>query len=309
MRTLANALLIMVVANTQALQPPVATASRRSLAAARSPLPVLSHSVKSRGATVPPRSLAASWIQAGVPKWVTLIDEALFVAASAMFVRGSLDFYPDVSMTRYLEGCQLFTVGSVIYLLLAIFAAYEALENAKLTRTPVPPAAIFEQALYVTGSVLFLAGTALFTPDLPVESISEAAAAMADDAVRRPPPSPPPTSPAYRVLAPLAPTSRGAHPRGLGLPLRLRRRAPPLHALSPSLYARPAGALPAPHHRACARDRRAQWPTRPAAAACSRSRSLAASTTWRGSGRCPSRPTRRSSRATSSSCWAASSSP
>ena len=73
------------------------------------------------------RELASEWIDAGVPKWVTLIDEALFVLASAMFVRGSLDFFPGVNAARYLEGCQLYVVGSTIYLLLALFAAHEVL--------------------------------------------------------------------------------------------------------------------------------------------------------------------------------------
>ena len=51
--------------------------------------------------------------------------EPLPLQASAMFVRGSLDFYPGVSAARYLEGCQLYVVGSTIYLLLALFAAHE----------------------------------------------------------------------------------------------------------------------------------------------------------------------------------------
>jgi len=68
-----------------------------------------------RGRSTPRRELASEWIDAGVPKWVTLIDEALFVLASAMFVRGSLDFFPGVSAARYLEGCQLYVVGSTIY--------------------------------------------------------------------------------------------------------------------------------------------------------------------------------------------------
>lgn len=80
-----------------------------------------------RGRSTPRRELASEWIEAGVPKWVTLIDEALFVLASAMFVRGSLDFFPGVSAARYLEGCQLYVVGSTIYLLLALFAAHEVL--------------------------------------------------------------------------------------------------------------------------------------------------------------------------------------
>ena len=80
-----------------------------------------------RGRRMPRRELATEWIDAGVPKWVTLIDEALFVLASAMFVRGSLDFFPGVSAARYLEGCQLYVIGSTIYLLLALFAAHEVL--------------------------------------------------------------------------------------------------------------------------------------------------------------------------------------
>jgi len=123
-----------------------------------------------RGRRLPRRELASEWIDAGVPKWVTLIDEALFVLASAMMVGGSLDFFPGVSAVRYLEGCQLYVVGSTIYLLLALFAAHEVLEDARLNRTPVPPAAMVEQALYVTGSILFLAGTVLFTPDVPLSA-------------------------------------------------------------------------------------------------------------------------------------------
>lgn len=112
------------------------------------------------------RTLAQSWIEAGVPKWVTLLDEVLFVAASAMFVRGSLDFFPDASAQSYLEGCELFFAGSAAYLWLAIFNAYEVIEDARLSGKPVAPANIVEQGLYVIGSYLFLLGTSLFTPDL-----------------------------------------------------------------------------------------------------------------------------------------------
>jgi len=88
-----------------------------------------------RGRSTPRRELASEWIDAGVPKWVTLIDEALFVLASAMFVRGSLDFFPGVSAARYLEGCQLYMVGSTIYLLLALFAAHEVLHATLCVRS------------------------------------------------------------------------------------------------------------------------------------------------------------------------------
>ena len=131
-----------------------------------------------------PKSLAQSWIDRGVPKWVTLLDEVLFVAASAMFVRGSLDFFPDASAQSYLEGCELFMAGSAAYFWLAVFAAYEVMEDARLSGKPVENAYIVEQGLYVIGSYLFLVGTALFTPDLStgLDSAAAAAAAAAADA-------------------------------------------------------------------------------------------------------------------------------
>lgn len=161
----------------------------------RSPPPQLVHPLKRGPATrVPfstksylqqttgPKTLAQSWIGAGVPKWVTLLDEVLFVLASAMFVRGSLDFFPDASAQSYLEGCELFMAGSAAYLWLAVFAAYEVVEDARLSGKPVSNAAIIEQGLYVIGSYLFLLGTALFTPDLSTGLDSAAAAAAAGGA-------------------------------------------------------------------------------------------------------------------------------
>ena len=40
-----------------------------------------------------PMSMAQAWISAGVPRWITLVDELLFVLASLMFVAGSFDFF------------------------------------------------------------------------------------------------------------------------------------------------------------------------------------------------------------------------
>jgi len=104
---------------------------------------------------------------AGIPRWVTLIDEALFVIASIVFIKGSLDFFPDVPIQKYVEGCEFFIGGSAVYLILAVFATYEILEDARLGQHPVAPELIVEQILYLIGSGLFVAGTVLFTPPLP----------------------------------------------------------------------------------------------------------------------------------------------
>mmetsp|Transcript_14041 Transcript_14041/g.45104 ORF Transcript_14041/g.45104 Transcript_14041/m.45104 type:complete len:363 (-) Transcript_14041:124-1212(-) len=121
-----------------------------------------------------PRSMAAAWIDGGVPRWVTLVDEVLFVVASAAFIKGSLDFFPGVPLQSYIEGINLFFAGSAVYTVLAVFAAYEIVEDAKLSGREPPPAKLVEQALYLLGSVFFLLGTAEFTP--PAESSAEDAA-------------------------------------------------------------------------------------------------------------------------------------
>ena len=143
----------------------------------RAPAPSLVHSVKQRSnlgptrsyleSTTAEKSLAKTWIDAGIPKWVTLVDEVLFVIASVMFVRGSFDFLPGTSPQDYLDGCTLFIIGSMVYLALALFEAYERAEDAKLQgRGSIAPAELVEQMLYVLGSAFFLIGTVLFTPNL-----------------------------------------------------------------------------------------------------------------------------------------------
>ena len=109
-------------------------------------------------------SLARTWIENGLPKWVTLVDEALFLLASIMFVVGSFSFFPGVPEKTYVEGCELFVVGSAMYVGLAVFTSYEILEDARLSRTEPDAIMLLEQALYIIGSILFLAGTIDFMP-------------------------------------------------------------------------------------------------------------------------------------------------
>ena len=111
---------------------------------------------------------------------MTLIDEMLFVFASLIFVYGSLSFIRP-SPFRNAQGCQLFIVGSLIYLGLAIFAAYEIIEDARLANKSPDPFLLAEQFLYVFGSLLFTIGTYKFTPPLDkspplVQAVNDAAA-------------------------------------------------------------------------------------------------------------------------------------
>ena len=116
--------------------------------------------------------MAEEWIESGVPKWVTLVDELLFVLASAAFIRGSYDFFPGMPFERYVEGCDLFVGGSSVYLALSCFAAFEIIEDARISKTPAIPAKLIEQALYLLGSIFFLLGTVLFTP--PAQAVRTA---------------------------------------------------------------------------------------------------------------------------------------
>ena len=130
--------------------------------------------------TLQDRSLAGRWLSAGGPRWVTLIDEALFVVGAAVFLIGSYDFYPGLPFTRYVEGCELFIIGSAIFVGLSLFAAFEIFEDAKLAGEPPDVASLFEESMYIVGSSLFLVGTVLFTP--PLDGATDAAVAAAEAA-------------------------------------------------------------------------------------------------------------------------------
>ena len=98
--------------------------------------------------TIQADSLAGRWVANGGPRWATLLDEMLFVLGSLIFVVGSLDFFPDVPFPRYVEGCELFIIGSAIYLALSLFAVYEIFEDAKRASRPPDVGALFEQFMY-----------------------------------------------------------------------------------------------------------------------------------------------------------------
>ena len=102
------------------------------------------------------KKLMDLWVAQGVPRWVTLVDEFLFLVASVIFLIGSFDFYPGTPFVQYVQGCQLFIVGSMIYLVLAVFAAFEIVSDSRLASRPPDTSELLEQFLYLVGSALFL---------------------------------------------------------------------------------------------------------------------------------------------------------
>ena len=129
--------------------------------------------------TLEDQTLAGRWLAAGGPRWVTLLDEAFFVLGALIFLVGSFDFFPGVPFAQRIEGCELFIVGSVIFLGLSLFNAFEIAEDAKLANKPPEFFDLFEEFLYFTGSALFVAGTILFTPPLQESALVAEEAAKA----------------------------------------------------------------------------------------------------------------------------------
>ena len=121
--------------------------------------------------------MKGQFVENGGPLWMTLIDEVLYVVAALIFVIGSYDFYPGVPFVKYVEGCELFIIGSAIFLGLALFNGFEIYYTSKLSRKPPDAVSLFEEWLYVAGSALFLVGTFLFTPDLS-DAAAESAIAI-----------------------------------------------------------------------------------------------------------------------------------
>ena len=152
---------------TAASRLPAAPRGRRSNVPTMMPHPVkLPYSARDYLASTGSQTLADEWIASGLPRWVTLIDEGLFVVAAAIFVWGSFDFYPNRSYADYLEGCELFILGSLMQLGLALFATYEIVEDARRARRDPELSLLVEQSLYVAGSIFFTVGTILFTPPI-----------------------------------------------------------------------------------------------------------------------------------------------
>ena len=89
--------------------------------------------------------MKGQFVENGGPLWMTLIDEVLYVVAALIFVIGSYDFYPGVPFVKYVEGCELFIIGSAIFLGLALFNGFEIYYTSKLSRKPPDAVSLFEE--------------------------------------------------------------------------------------------------------------------------------------------------------------------
>mmetsp|Transcript_71791 Transcript_71791/g.162919 ORF Transcript_71791/g.162919 Transcript_71791/m.162919 type:complete len:258 (-) Transcript_71791:26-799(-) len=91
----------------------------------------------------------------------TYVIEVLDILAAVIFVAGSVCFLPkySVSLQHFFLGCILYIVGSFLYCLICVFTFSEALAWKGVTAFEV-----WENGLYLVGSVLFLAGSVLYLP-------------------------------------------------------------------------------------------------------------------------------------------------
>lgn len=85
--------------------------------------------------------------------------EAIDILGALVFLAGSICILPDHTLDVFLAGCILFISGGAIYLGLSIFTLYEALRERGWSYEAM------ENALYLGGSLIFLAGTVLYWPE------------------------------------------------------------------------------------------------------------------------------------------------
>lgn len=99
--------------------------------------------------------------------------EILDVVAALMFVPGSVCFLPRFSRQEgyLLLGCRIFVVASIIYCVISLLALGEAISLKGHTSFEV-----WENTLYLAGSLAYLVGSLLYIPVAPNTSMLEALA-------------------------------------------------------------------------------------------------------------------------------------
>lgn len=85
--------------------------------------------------------------------------EAIDILGALVFLVGSICILPNQTFDVFLAGCILFIIGATIYLGLSLFTLYEALRERGWSYEAM------ENALYLGGSLVFLAGTVLYWPE------------------------------------------------------------------------------------------------------------------------------------------------
>lgn len=103
-------------------------------------------------------------------RFSSCVIEILDVVACVMFVPGSVCFLPRFSRQEgyLLIGCRIYVVASVILCVICLLALGEAISLKGHASFEV-----WENALYLAGSVAYLVGSVLFIPEAPKSSMLE----------------------------------------------------------------------------------------------------------------------------------------
>jgi len=93
--------------------------------------------------------------------WCALLIEGFDIFAGVIFFVGSVCFLPDFAhnLNVFLAGCALFVLGGVIYCGICGFALMECIGSRGFATFEA-----CENALYLFGSVVFVAGTVMYWP-------------------------------------------------------------------------------------------------------------------------------------------------
>lgn len=94
------------------------------------------------------------------PVWKMYIVEMLDLLGGFVFLVGTLCFFPEVVVNRRVcvIGCDLFILGSAIYLIQHTLTLYEAVSRRN-------KAELGQSLLYFVGAIFFLVGTVLYWPE------------------------------------------------------------------------------------------------------------------------------------------------
>jgi len=98
---------------------------------------------------------------------VHYLIEVLDIAAALIFILGSICFLPSYArdVHTFVKGCELFVIGSIVYVLICGFTLGEAVTHKGFWTFEA-----FENLLYLVGSSVFFVGTLLYWPDVHVTS-------------------------------------------------------------------------------------------------------------------------------------------
>mmetsp|Transcript_86481 Transcript_86481/g.201230 ORF Transcript_86481/g.201230 Transcript_86481/m.201230 type:complete len:254 (+) Transcript_86481:69-830(+) len=108
-----------------------------------------------------PCEFTFDWPRVKASRSATYLIEVFDIIAAVIFVVASVCFLPSYSMQAqtYFLGCNLFLLGSIIYCFICTFTFSEALATKGISAFEV-----WENGLYLLGSLLFLFGSVMYLP-------------------------------------------------------------------------------------------------------------------------------------------------